>query len=174
MFSDPHHLIEQFDLQSGSRVADLGAGAGALALVAARAVGEAGRVYAIEVQKGLLDRLKNHARQERLHNIEAIWGDIERPKGTHLKDHAVDAAVCSNVLFQVEDKAGCIAEIKRILKPGGRVLLVDWKESFRGMGPHIDAVVTEPEARRLFEKGGFALTKKVQAGAHHYGLVFRK
>lgn len=174
MFADPHHIIEQFDLQSGAHVADLGAGAGALSLAAARAVGEKGRVYAIEVQKGLLERLKNHARQERLHNVEAIWGDIERQNGTHLKDRTVDAAICSNVLFQVEDKEGFVKETRRILKPGGKALFVDWSDSFNNTGPHPDHVVTEGAARELFEKGGFVFVKRIEAGAHHYGMIFKK
>ncbi len=174
MFADPAHCIAQFELQSGSRVADLGAGDGTLSISIAHFVGGSGKVYAIEVQKGLLAKLQSRAREARLHNVEALWGDIERLEGTHLKDQAVDAAVVSNVLFQVQDKDGFLAETKRILKLGGKVLVVDWKESYRGMGPHIDHVVTEPEARRLFEGGGFKFVKKIEAGAHHYGMIFRK
>jgi ubiquinone/menaquinone biosynthesis C-methylase UbiE len=174
MFSDPTHCIEQFDLQSGSRVADLGAGTGAFSIAAATAVGEAGKVYAIEVQKGLLERLKNEARAARAQNVEALWGDIERINGTHLKDASVDAAVASNVLFQVEDKNGFVTETKRILKSGGKMLLIDWSDSFNNMGPHKNHVVTENAARELFEKTGFQFVKKIDAGQHHYGLVFRK
>ena len=173
-FSDPSHIITQLDLQSGSTVADLGAGAGALSVLAAQAVGEAGKVYAVEVQKEMLQRLKNHARAARTHNVEVLWGDIERLHGTHLKDATVDSCIASNVLFQIEHKDGFVAEIKRILKPGGRVLVVDWKESYKNMGPHIEHVVTEVEARRLFDKGGFAFVKKIEAGEHHYGIIFRK
>ncbi|MDO8619847.1 MAG: methyltransferase domain-containing protein [bacterium] len=174
MFIDPSHTITQFDLQSGARVADLGAGTGTLTVLIARAVGESGKVYAIEVQKNLLDKLKNHTREERVNNVEALWGDIERPNGTHLGDAMVDAAVVSNVLFQIEHKAEFVAETKRILKPGGKVLLVDWTDSFNGMGPHQDHVVTEKAGRELFESGGFRFVKKIEAGAHHYGLIFKR
>lgn len=174
MFADPHHLIAQFELQSGARVADLGAGSGELSIAAAWEVGEAGRVYAVEVQKELVERLKNAARDARVQNVETLWGDIERPEGTHLKDGVVDAVVCSNVLFQVEDKPGFVAETKRILKPGGRLLVVDWTDSFNHMGPHPDHVVTERAARELFEQGGFQLVKRIAAGSHHYGMIFRK
>ena len=173
-FSDPSHTIAQFELQSGSTVADLGAGTGVLSVLAAEAVGEAGRVYAIEVQKELLEKLKSHARAARKHNVEVLWGDIERVHGTHLKDATVDAVLASNVLFQIEHKDGFVAEIKRILRLGGRVLLVDWRESYKSMGPHIEHVVTEAEARRLFDKGGFSFVKKIDAGAHHYGMICRK
>jgi len=174
MFIDPSHIISQFDLQSGARVADFGAGTGTLSVLLAHAVGDKGKVYAIEVQKGLLDRLKNHTKEARVHNVEALWGDIERINGTHLKDASVDAVVVSNVLFQVDDKAGLTAEAKRILIPRGKVLLIDWTESFGGMGPHKTAVVTEKAGRELFENGGFTFVKKIEAGQHHYGMIFRK
>ncbi len=174
MFLEPHNVIAQMELQSGMHVADLGAGTGALSVLAAKAVGDLGKVYAIEVQKGLLERLKNHAKEARAHNVEALWGDIERLNGTHLKDYAVDAVIASNVLFQVGDRNGFVAEIKRILKPGGKLLLIDWGESFGGMGPHKDHVVTETAARSLFEKAGFQFVKKIDAGAHHYGIIFKK
>ncbi len=174
MFLEPHTVIAEMDLQSGARVADFGAGTGTLSVLLAHAVGDKGKVYAIEVQKGLLDRLKNHTKEARLHNVEALWGDIERVNGTHLKDASVDAVVVSNVLFQVDDKAGMVAEAKRILIPGGKVLLIDWTESFGGMGPHKSAVVTEKAGQELFEKVGFQVVKKIEAGAHHYGLIFKR
>jgi ubiquinone/menaquinone biosynthesis C-methylase UbiE len=180
-FSDPSHIIAQFDLQSGSRVADLGAGSGELSIAAARVVGEAGRVYAIEIQSGLVERLKGRAKEARVQNVEPLWGDIERPEGTHLKDETVDAVLASNVLFQAEDRAGLVAEAKRILKLGGRVLVVDWSGSpwntlslSFSVGPRGDHRITESEARRLFEQGRFSFVKSIAAGAHQYGMIFRK
>ena len=174
MFANPHHIIQQFDLQSGSKVADFGAGGGTVALAAARAVGDAGRVYAIEVQKEMLDRLKSEARSARRHNLEVIWGDVERPGGTHLKDGAVDAVILSNILFQLTDKAGAIKEARRVLKSGGKALVVDWSGSFGRMGPDPQHVVSEQSARTLCEGNGFQFVKKIEAGNHHYGMIFRK
>lgn len=174
MFLNPTHIIAEFDLQSGSKVADFGAGGGTFALSAARAVGGAGRVYAIDVQKDLLERLKKEARDARLHNLEVIWGDVERQGGTHLKDGAVDAVILSNILFQLEDKQGAANEAKRILKSDGKVLVVDWSESFGNMGPEPKAVVAEGAARTLFEQSGFQFVKSISAGHHHYGMIFKK
>ena len=64
MFSDPEKNIEQFSLGKGMHVADFGTGSGFYALAAAEAVGETGRVYAIDVQKDLLEKLKKEA-----HNV---------------------------------------------------------------------------------------------------------
>jgi ubiquinone/menaquinone biosynthesis C-methylase UbiE len=174
MFVDPVHVIAELELQHGSRVADLGAGSGAFSLAAAHAVGESGRIYAVEVQKPMLERLRNLARQERVLNIETLWGDVEAPQGTHLKGQSVDAVIAANVLFQIEDKPAFVEEAKRILKKGGRLLLLDWSDSFGNMGPHATQVVPEKQARLLLGGAGFSFVKKVPAGEHHYGLIFKR
>lgn len=174
MFSDPDQNVENFGLMPGMHVADCGSGSGFYSLAAARALGEKGRVYAIDVQKDLLARLKNEAARLHLKNIETIWGNIEKPGGTSLRDNSVDAAFLANVLFQVKDKNSLLTELKRILKPKGRVLVVDWTSSFGGMGPSGESVVTSEQAQEIFSKGGFSFERRMPAGEHHYGLIFQK
>jgi hypothetical protein len=60
------------------------------------------------------------------------------------------------------------------LKIGGRLLLIDWSESFGEVGPQPNMVVDEVTAQRLFETGPFLLKRKINAGEHHYGLVFER
>lgn len=180
MFSDPVHNIEQFGITPAHSVADLGAGSGFYTLAAARKIkslatgDETGKVYAVEVQKDLLARIKDVADKEHLTNIEYIWGDIEKRGGTKLRDHSIDRVIASNVFFQVEDKKGFLSEIGRILKPDGQVLLIDWSESFSGMGPAPKDVITKFTAKDLFSAAGFTLDREISAGAHHYGLIFKK
>lgn len=174
MFSDPQKIITQLDLQSGSRVADLGAGGGAYALAVAKAVGEHGKVFAVEVQKELLSRLEREARSKGVHNIEAMWGDAEVAGGTHLADTSCDAVIVANTLFQTPDKTGLAREAARIVKPRGKVLVVDWSGSFGGTGPAPAAVVFKQKAQEIFEGAGLSFERAVDAGAHHYGMIFRK
>jgi len=94
--------------------------------------------------------------------------------GSKLRDEAVDAAVVANVLFQIEHKQEFIAEVRRVLKPKGRLLLVDWKSSFGGLGPTALHIISEPVGRRLFESSGFSFERSVNAGVHHWGAVMRK
>jgi ubiquinone/menaquinone biosynthesis C-methylase UbiE len=173
-FSDPKSNIEQFGLHAGMSVADFGSGSGHYTLAASEAVGESGRVYAIDIQQELLKKVKNLSRSERKNNIEVIWGDIEEDGGTKLRDGAVDAVIISNVLFQADDKDTAVAEAKRVLKPKGRLLLIDWSDSFGNIGPMEENVVRESEAKRLFERSGFEYVRDIDAGRHHYGLVFRR
>lgn len=173
-FSDPEKIIQDLNITEGTVVADLGAGSGFYALAAAKAVGAGGHVYAVDIQPELLARIKANATQEKLHNIEAVHGNLEKLGGTRLKDSCCDFAIVSNVLFQIEDRAGFLDELKRILKPSGRVLLVDWMENAGGVGAHPNSLVTQPQAKELFESSGFVFVSAVNAGSHHYGLIFRK
>lgn len=173
-FSDPEKNIRQFKLQEGNYVADLGAGSGFYSIETARIVGDRGRVYAVEVQKELVQSVKNKAISEHLHNVEVVWGDIEEIEGTKLKEGSVDAVILSNIIFQIEDKQGLINETKRILKKNGRLLIIDWTDSHGGLGPENSAVFPMTEARSLFEQNGFVFEDKINAGAHHYGFTMNK
>ena len=174
MLSDPQKNISQMALPLGVSVADFGSGSGHHAKALARAVGDKGRVYAIDIQKDLLTKLKNEARGEGLMNIEVIHGDLEKPNGTHLKDGSIDAVVISNILFQIKDKAPVIKEAARILPKGGILLVVDWTDSFGGMGPQGDALFPKSNAETLIQEAGFQVLKEIDAGAHHYGILGKK
>ncbi len=173
-FSDPVNNISQMDLQSGMKVADFGAGVGFYSFPLSKVIGDSGRVYAVEIQKDLIEKLKKDAHKMGVHNIDVIWGDVEHKGGVHLRDGFLDAVVVANVLFQVGDKKMMAEETKRVLKSGGKLLLIDWLESFGGMGPHKDHVVTKRKALEIFEPVGFKVEKDVRAGAHHWGVLLRK
>lgn len=173
MFADPSKIIDQLELTTNLVVADLGAGTGFYTIAAAKKMkGGEGRVYAVEVQRDLLKHIEEIAKKDALTNIDYLWGNIEKRGGTKIRDNTADVVIASNILFQVEDRAGFIEEIKRILKPGGKLLLVDWSESFGGMGPKPDHVIAAVDAQKMLEAAGFNKQKDVEAGAHHYGIIF--
>ncbi len=172
MFSNPESNVAQLGLREGMKVADLGAGTGAYTKAAAVRVGHTGHVYSVEVQKEMVKKLENELIKSDIKNRECIWGDIEKVGGTKLADKSMDAVILSNVFFQADDKLGVIDEAKRILKSNGKLLLVDWSESFGGMGPAHTAVVTKDKAISLFERRGFRTVESISAGAHHYGIIF--
>lgn len=173
MFTNPAQNILHLGLKEGMRVADFGTGTGAYSKAISPKVGYTGKVYAIEVQKELVKKLESELKHWGLSNVECIWGDIERRGGTKIADHTMDRVIISNVLFQAEDKLGLIDEARRILKKEGEVLLIDWSESFGGMGPTAQNIVTEFMAREMFEKRGFKFVEKISTSAHHYGIIFK-
>lgn len=174
MFSDPIKNIEQLGLTPGMEVADFGSGSGQYSMASSRAMAGSGKVYSIDINKDLLTKLKNSSVKEGIYNIEVIWGDLDKLNGTKLRDFSVDFVLVCNILFQLENKDIVVKEVKRILKPGGKVLVVDWEDSFGGIGPKPEVVFNKKSAEKLFEKEGFHLEKEIKAGSHHYGLVMKK
>ena len=174
MFSNPEKNLLQFGISDGMHVADFGVGNGFYAILLSERVGESGKVFCIDVQNDLLHKLSVEAAEKALHNMEFIWSDIEKEKGSTLKKETIDTVLIANTLFQVEKKKEVAEEAHRILRSKGRVLLVEWADSFAGMGPHKDRVVKKEDAQSIFEKAGFTFDREIDAGEHHYGLIFRK
>ncbi len=174
MFSDPENNIKQFALASGMQVADFGSGSGFYSMAIAKAVGPTGRVFAVDIQKDLLEKLKSGARQSHLSNVDVVWGDLEHLGGTKLRENSIDAITICNLFFQISNKDALCLEAKRILRPNGRVLVVDWASSFGGVGPLEKDVVSKMQMTSLFQDHGFVIDREIAAGAEHYGLVFRK
>jgi len=172
-FSDPIKNIEQFKLGEGMMVADLGSGSGHYAMAASNQVGDEGKVFAIDVISELANKLKSESSFAGHGNIEVINGDFESPNGTSLKDQSMDAVIFANVLFQTQDLDGALTEINRILKKKGKVLVVDWSDSFGGLGPTEGNVVREGSAKQAFENAGFEIEEIIKAGDHHYGFIAR-
>lgn len=173
-FLNPAKALRAAKLHDGDRVADFGAGSGFFTRAAARQVGGKGLVWAVDVHQDLLPRIKNLALQEGLTNVEVVHGNVEKYGGSHLPEDNFNLVIIANVLFASEDKKEVVREAKRVLKVGGRVLVIDWSGSYNGMGPHEDHVVTEDHARTLFELGGFTYMDAVPAGAFHWGFIAKK
>ena len=174
MFSDPAKNIQRLGLIRGMHIADFGAGSGFYSMSLAEEVGDNGRVYAIDVQKDLLQKIKNEAKAKGVSNLEIIWGNVEKAGGTKMGDNTIDIVVIANILFQAEDKNNVCIEAKRILKVGGRALVIDWLDSFGGLGPTKENVFLLSSAKDIFQKNGFVLDKEFDAGDHHYGFIFKK
>lgn len=173
-FSNPQKNLDQFDIISGQRVVDFGAGAGYYTFPLSHMVGPTGMVVALDVQKDLLLTIKREANKTRLFNVEAIPANLEVPQGSRLKDSSMDRAVASNFLFQIKDHELFVQEVKRILKSGGKILVVDWADSFGGIGPSKKEIFPKESCRKLFLENGFVLEREIKAGMHHYGFVFKK
>lgn len=171
MVLNPEETIRPLLLRDDSRVADFGAGSGVFTLAAMKYI-RTGKVYAVDVQRGLLPLIANKIDAEHQKNIEIIWGNIEEPGGSKIKSKSVDAVIFANMLFQVSKKEIAVAEIKRVLADGGKLLVVDWLGSFNNMGPREEDIVSKEAARSLFEKNGFTFVSDVPAGDYHYGMIF--
>jgi ubiquinone/menaquinone biosynthesis C-methylase UbiE len=174
MFMDPARTLAACNVQTTDVVADFGAGSGFVSRAAAAYVPQ-GQVFAIEINRDLVARLTREVADLKLPNVHPIWGDIEIPGGSTLGDDSTNLVILSNIMFQLDDKQGCAKEAYRVVKTGGRVLVIDWSESFNGMGPASHHVFTKDVAEALFTHTGFTkLSESIPVGEHHYAILFKK
>lgn len=172
-FVEPNTLVSQFHIMPGDTVADIGAGTGYFMEALANAVGPDGVVYASEIQRALLEKLAETARRRGFTQVRPLWGDVEDFGGTKIPDNAADVLIMVNTLFQIEDMPTAFTEVQRILRDGGKFFVIDWSESFAGLGPQPGQVLTAADATAAAETAGFVYERDFPTGAHHYGLAFR-
>ncbi len=172
-FAHPKGHVWSLGIREGMHVADFGSGSGAHVLSVAERLEGKGRVYAIDIQKDLLRRIANEAMRRGFDTVDVIWADLEMPRASKIADNTIDLVLLSNILFQIESKLAVLAEARRILNSRGRVSIIDWQDSFDGMGPAEEEVFERGMAIDFAQRAGFVLEKEFPAGAHHYGLIFR-
>ncbi len=173
-FIDAKLILETYaKIGVGDVVADFGCGAAAYySIQAAKLVGARGKVYAIDVVKELLEVIKRRCIDEGVFNVEPIWTDLEMYNATNLPDNCVDVGLAINLFFQSQKRSDMFFEIHRLIKPGGRLVIVDWLPETDNMGPPKEQRVKKEELIAIATKRGYILEREFVPGDYHFGLVF--
>jgi ubiquinone/menaquinone biosynthesis C-methylase UbiE len=171
---DPKSILaDQLGLVVGQQVGDLGCGgAGYFTLPAARLVGPRGKVYGIDILKSALDGVISKAKLENLNNIEAVWSDLERVGAAKIPEETLDYALLVNIMFQARKNESILQEAYRLLKDGGKLLVIDWKVAATPFGPPLDHRLPPELVNTIAQQVGFHIEKQFEAGAYHYGFIF--
>lgn len=136
----------------GMRYADIGCGSGYFTLPVAERVGPEGKVYAVDLQPQMLQELERRAQAKGLKNITMVRsGEREIP----LPSACVEAACLANTFHELEDPVAFLQEIRRILKPQGRLFVIDWKPIETPMGPPVSERVPLEEILEALQAAGF-------------------
>ena len=122
-FLNPNEVLNQIELRENMIAADFGCGSGGWVIPLAKRLKE-GRIYAIDILEEPLSTLKGKAEHEEVLNLVLLRGDIE--KGVKVPDSICELVLVTNLLFQAQDKNKVLSEAKRVLSPGGKILVVDW------------------------------------------------
>ena len=121
--------VARLGLAPGAVVADIGAGSGVFTLPLARAVPQ-GRVYAVDIDQGLVDHIARKAQEARATHVRPVLGAFTDPR---LPAKDVDVAFIFDVLHHIEDRATYLRSLAGYLRPGGRIAVIDFHPE---LGPH--------------------------------------
>lgn len=159
----------------GMRVADLGCGSsGFFVLEAAHLVGEDGHVYGVDVQRSVLEAVAAKARLAGLRNVETVWSDLEVPFSTSIEPNSLDLTLLIDTLYLTRNHRQVVEEGLRLIRPGGKLLIIDWKQIATPLGPPTAQRVKREEILALANTLGVILRGAFDAGPYHWGLVLEK
>jgi arsenite methyltransferase len=148
-WQQPNRVIAELDLRPGSRVADLGAGAGYFTLRLARAVGPSGVVYAVDTDPDMPSTVAERAVKQGLANVVAVEA---RPEDPCLPE-AVDLIFLANAYHHIPDPATYFTQLAGSLRPGGRIAVIEALP--RGLHRLFGHATTAQEVRSTLAVAGY-------------------
>ena len=168
-------ILEEAGVGRGHYVGDLGCGSGYFTVPAAKMVGAAGRVFAVDVQKPILENIKSRKRMEGLENIVPVWTDLEIVGAAkQIGDESLDFAFLVNIFFQTKKDKEVLQEATRMTKPNGKILVVDWKKEVTPFGPDLDHRIEPADLKSIADSLGLTLDREFEAGTYHWGMILIK
>ncbi len=169
--------IQQLGIEKDSIVADFGSGSGLFAKYIHNKF-KPKKVYAVELHEDLAYSLDKEIKKFKLDTGESkmfsIWGDIEETGGTRIKENSVDFVLLINTFLLLPWKRNCILEAKRILKKGGKVLLIDWHDFLGESMGHKSIIIHEDFIKYMWQDGGFDIISKMDKTKYHNIFVLQK
>ena len=174
-FTDPEKILFAAGLGAGQSLADFGSGSGFFSLAAAKIVGEQGAVYPVDILESALNNIAAEARMKNLRNIKTFRADLEQPEAlTDIPVGSVDAVLFSNIAHQIKNRANLFAEAYRVVKTGGKLLIIDWNAQPSPIGPVAAERISEGEVQALAAKANFKPAGNLPVDIYHYGLMYIK
>jgi ubiquinone/menaquinone biosynthesis C-methylase UbiE len=152
-------------LSTNQTFVDIGCGDGFFGILASRKVGVRGKVYALDSDPSAIQKLKDKANAEGLKNIVAKVGAAEE---TVFCNFCADIVFYSMVLHDFYDPAKVLQNAKKMIKPSGRLVDLDWKKQEMSFGPPARIRFSEKKTSSLIEAAGFAVESVEDAGLYHY------
>jgi len=168
-------ILKKINLEERQQVAELGCGnSGFFVFPLAQLVGQRGRVYAVDILKTTLEEIRREAVKRNLPQILPVWSNLEIFKATAIETSSLDDVLLINTLHQSEKKIEILREAIRLLKRGGKLLIVEWKHADSPFGPAPERRVKVDSLKMAAPKIGLNIKEEFDAGPYHYGLVLIK
>ena len=160
----PHDVIMALNLKATDSVADIGAGTG---YFARRFANHAGKVYAVDIDEKLLAIAAKNAPP----SLQTI---LSVPDDPRLLPQSVDVVFFCDVLHHIESRPAYYAKLAKALKPGGRIVVIDFHKKDLPVGPPPSMKLSEQEVAAELNQAGFVVTQRLDILPYQYFVVFKK
>lgn len=167
-YQKPHEVIEALALKQREVIADIGAGSGYFTLHLAHHVGPDGHIYAVDISPDMIRHLNQRVRDAQLLNVSTILALPNDP----LLPQPVDRFLIVDVWHHIEDQAGYLALLKKLLKPGGQVVMIDFHKRELPVGPPAAMKIAREDLLKQMDAHGFRLVREHTFLPYQYFLIF--
>lgn len=168
-YQKPHEVIHALDLKPGEVIADIGAGSGYFTFHLARHVGDNGKVYAVDVSPDMILHMNRRIRELKANNVITLLADPDDPL---LPDRSVNRFFFSDSWHHIENQAKYLSLMKRMLKPGGEIVMIDFHKKDLPVGPPMNMKIGREEVIKQLESNGYRFIKEHTFLPYQYFLVF--
>jgi len=168
-YQKPHEVITALNLKEGEVIADIGAGSGYFTFRLAHHVGDGGRVYAVDVSPDMIVHLNRRIRDLQVKNVVSI---LSAPDDPLLADASIDRFFICDTWHHIADHSRYLALLKKMLKPGGQVVTIEFKKAETPVGPPMEMRIDRADLLKEMEANGLKLAAEHTFLPHQYFLVF--
>lgn len=161
-------ILRRLGLRQGMTMADIGCGSGFFAFPAATIVGDQGYVWGIDVSQEFVDYCKTEAQRKGVTNAAFLKSD---ESAAPLQDDAVDVVLLALVLHEMEKPRDYLDEVRRILKPGGKVFIIEWQKKEMPHGPAVAERFSPEDIASMVSRLGMSIEAQFEVNEKHYALV---
>lgn len=172
-FTKQEDIVTNFLLTKGMTVADFGCGAGYFTIPIAKAVGNTGKVYAVDVLSTALEYVGSQVKLLGLSNVETVRANIEVVGGNSIPAESVDLVLLISVLFQCDNPEDVLREARRILKSTGRIVVIDWIPGKFFNAANFHKCISEEDAKKMALRNGLKVVDTMCVNEMNYGFVLQ-
>jgi SAM-dependent methyltransferase len=167
----PDQALDAMNIRPGMKIADIGAGVGYMSLRMAKRVGPTGRIYAVDVQPGMLELLRQRAAAENISNVQPILGEVADPK---LPAGQMDIVLMVDVYHELSQPQVMARKIRESLKADGRLILLEYRAEDPAVPILPEHKMTVDQVKRELEVEGFVLQPPIETLPIQHLLILTK
>ncbi len=166
LFENPDAILSEIGIKPGQVVADIGCGTGFFTLPLAGYAGKEGKVYALDTSPTMIKELRK--RSKHLKQVQPIHSQENH---FPIEEGILDLVLLVNMIHEVGNQRQFLNEVRRVLKPGAKICVIDWKKKKMQMGPPLKIRFTKEDIKRALRRSGYGQIKSLSPLPFHNALL---